>query len=92
MYNWPNAAGQNYQYWNWSNNQPDINIQWNYWGTCPNCNGLYQWGNKFCPNCGHKLMLEEDDGAILEKIQKTLEDLLEEVRSLSEKVIGEVEE
>jgi len=89
MYDWPNGTAPSPGYWwTWPTNQPDTNIQWNWWGTCPNCNRLYQWGNKFCPNCGHQLILEEDDAGVLEKIEQTLEALLKEVRGLSERAEG----
>jgi len=79
--------------WHWTNiptgytyypnYQPDFNIQWNWWSTCPQCGVYIQWGNKYCPSCGAKLYQETQKEKIDELIEK-LNAVLEELRSLSE--------
>lgn len=82
--------------WPWATNtpgytypqyQPDYNVQWQWWGTCPHCGGLYQWGNKFCPSCGKSLGVEAKP-----TLDTVIEKLDEIIRILSEKANKEVRE
>ena len=84
MYRWPydtTAPQQWYypdyyqpQYWTWQT----------WYSVCPKCGWQVASTDRFCPHCGTQLWVESDEDKIV-RLEKKVEELLEEVRRLSEK-------